>query len=78
LFLFRVGFTVGNREVKSFRMIERHYFREQLIKSFDFDFGFCPPNTRNSIEHIYEMPEFDSKQSNFIFHSLKKFSFLLL
>ncbi|CAF4752439.1 unnamed protein product [Rotaria sp. Silwood1] len=57
-----VDFTVGDREVKSFRMIERHYFRDQLIKSFDFDFGFCPPNTRNSIEHIYDMPEFDSKQ----------------
>ncbi|UJR21383.1 hypothetical protein I4U23_024475 [Adineta vaga] len=57
-----VDFTVGDREVKSFRMIERHYFRDQLIKSFDFDFGFCPPNTRNSIEHIYEMPEFSSKQ----------------
>ncbi|CAF0876316.1 unnamed protein product [Adineta ricciae] len=57
-----VDFTVGDREVKSFRMIERHYFRDQLIKSFDFDFGFCPPNTRNSIEHIYEMPEFNSKQ----------------
>jgi len=57
-----VDFTVGDREVKSFRMIERHYFRDQLVKSFDFDFGFCPPNTRNSIEHIYEMPEFDSKQ----------------
>ncbi|CAF0959036.1 unnamed protein product [Rotaria sordida] len=58
-----VDFTVGDREVKSFRMIERHYFRDQLIKSFDFDFGFCPPNTRNSIEHIYDMPEFDSKQT---------------
>ncbi len=67
LILFRVDFTVGDREVKSFRMIERHYFRDQLIKSFDFDFGFCPPNTRNSIEHIYEMPEFDSKQSNLTF-----------
>ncbi|CAF5103825.1 unnamed protein product, partial [Rotaria magnacalcarata] len=57
-----VEFTVGDREVKSFRMIERHYFRDQLVKSFDFDFGFCPPNTRNCIEHIYDMPEFDSKQ----------------
>ncbi|CAF1018053.1 unnamed protein product [Adineta steineri] len=57
-----VDFTVGDREVQSFRMIERHYFRDQLIKSFDFDFGFCPPNTRNSIEHIYEMPEFTAKQ----------------
>jgi hypothetical protein len=61
-FSFRVGFKVGDREVKSFRMIERHFFRDQIIKSFDFDFGFCPPNTTNSIEHIYDMPEIDSKQ----------------
>ncbi len=66
-FSFRVGFKVGDKEVKSFRMIERHFFRDQLIKSFDFDFGFCPPNTTNSIEHIYDMPEFDSKQSKSIF-----------
>ncbi|CAF3689830.1 unnamed protein product [Rotaria sordida] len=57
-----VGFKVGDREVKSFRMIERHFFRDQLIKSFDFDFGFCPPNSTNSIEHIYDMPTMDSKQ----------------
>lgn len=44
-------------------MIERHFFRDQLIKTFDFDFGFCPPNTTNSIEHIYDMPEINSKQS---------------
>ena len=46
-------------------MIERHFFRDQLIKSFDFDFGFCPPNTTNSIEHIYDMPEIDLKQSKY-------------
>jgi len=48
-------------------MIERHFFRDQLIKSFDFDFGFCPPNTTNSIEHIYDMPEIDSKQGKSCF-----------
>lgn len=66
--------------MKSFRMIERHYFRDQLVKSFDFDFGFCPPNTRNSIEHIYDMPEFESKQSNILFYYLsilKHFFFFL-
>ena len=57
-------------------MIERHYFRDQLIKSFDFDFGFCPPNTRNSIEHIYEMPEFDSKQSKSFSSSFPQASYL--
>merc|ERR1712178_554655 len=50
-------FSVGPKEVNGFRMIERHYFREKLIKSFDFTFGFCIPNSTNSWEAIYEMPD---------------------
>ncbi|XP_061731627.1 protein unc-119 homolog B-like [Nerophis ophidion] len=52
-----VEFTVGNRPLNNFRMIERHYFRDRLLKTFDFDFGFCIPNSRNSCEHIYEFPQ---------------------
>ncbi|XP_064425490.1 protein unc-119 homolog B-like [Latimeria chalumnae] len=52
-----VEFTVGSKAVKNFRMIERHFFRDTLLKSFDFDFGFCIPNSRNTCEHIYELPE---------------------
>jgi len=39
----QVTFTVGNKFVKKFRMIERHYFKDQLIKSFDFI-----PNSENT------------------------------
>lgn len=35
-------------------MMERHYFRGHLLKSFDFDFGFRVPNGGNSCGHIYE------------------------
>uniref|UniRef100_V9KKQ4 Protein unc-119 homolog B n=2 Tax=Callorhinchus milii TaxID=7868 RepID=V9KKQ4_CALMI len=52
-----VEFTVGEKPINNFRMIERHYFREQLLKSFDFDFGFCIPNSKNTCEHIYEFPQ---------------------
>ena len=47
----RVEFTVGDKPVSNFRMIERHYFRERLLKNFDFDFGFCIPSSRNTCEH---------------------------
>lgn len=50
-------FTVGEKPVNKFRMIERHYFRERLLKSFDFEFGFCIPNSKNTCEHIYEFPQ---------------------
>ncbi|KAI1729978.1 GMP-PDE, delta subunit domain-containing protein [Ditylenchus destructor] len=49
-------FVVGSKPVHSFRMIERHFFRDRLLKSFDFEFGFCIPNSRNSCEHIYHIP----------------------
>ena len=48
---------MGGSEVRQLRMVERHYFKDKLLKSFDFDFGFCMPYSRNSCEHIYEMPE---------------------
>ncbi|CAH1802162.1 unnamed protein product [Owenia fusiformis] len=52
-----VEFTVGDKPVTKFRMIERHYYRERLLKSFDFEFGFCIPNSKNTCEHIYEFPK---------------------
>lgn len=54
-----VEFTVGSEPVNNFRMIERHFFRGQLLKTFDFDFGFCIPNSRNTCEHIYDFPKLD-------------------
>ncbi|XP_028856587.1 protein unc-119 homolog A [Denticeps clupeoides] len=51
-----VEFTVGEIPINNFRMIERHYFRGQLLKSFDFEFGFCIPSSKNTCEHIYEFP----------------------
>ncbi|XP_043943859.1 protein unc-119 homolog B-like [Protopterus annectens] len=50
-------FMVGQKALKNFRMIERHYFQDTLLKSFDFEFGFCIPSSRNTCEHIYELPE---------------------
>ncbi|XP_030638445.1 protein unc-119 homolog B [Chanos chanos] len=51
-----VEFTVGDIPINNFRMIERHYFRDKLLKSFDFEFGFCIPSSKNTCEHIYEFP----------------------
>lgn len=49
-------FSVGSKPVKNFRMIERHYFKEKLIQNFDFNFPFCMPQTTNSWESIYDIP----------------------
>lgn len=52
-----VEFKVGPKEVKNFRMIERHYFKDKLLRSYDFTFGFCIPNSTNTWEVIYSVPE---------------------
>lgn len=49
-------FSVGQQEVEGFRMIERHYFRDQLVKSFDFKFGFCIPGSTNTWDTVYSLP----------------------
>jgi hypothetical protein len=52
-----IKFAVGDKPVKNFRMIERHYFKNTLIQSFDFNFPFCIPNSVNDWENIYEIPK---------------------
>lgn len=57
-------FSVGNKPVKNLLMIERHYFKGNLIKSFEFKFDFCIPNTINNWETIYNFPELDDGVKN--------------
>ena len=59
----RMEFVVGAKEVKNFKMIERHYFRNKLLKDFEFDFPFCMPSTTNTCEHIYDLPELSVEES---------------
>lgn len=47
---------MGDKPVNNFRMVERHFFRKKLLKSFDFNFGFVIPDSKNTCEHLYEFP----------------------
>jgi len=42
------------------RLIERHYFGDTLVKSYDFSFPFCAPNSTNSWDTEYEFPQLDA------------------
>ncbi|KAK0416371.1 hypothetical protein QR680_012445 [Steinernema hermaphroditum] len=59
-----VEFVVGKKPVNKFRMIERHFFKDRLLKSFDFEFGFCIPNSTNTCEHIYYFPQLSEQLVN--------------
>ena len=50
-------FTNGPKPIKNMEMIERHYFRGRVIRSYDFKFGFVIPGSTNSWEFIYDLPE---------------------
>lgn len=50
-------FSVGDQPLHNFRMIERHYFKQALVKSYDFTLPFVIPNTTNTWEVIYTMPD---------------------
>ena len=54
-------------------MIERHFFHDKCLKTFDFNFGFCMPNSTNTCEHIYNMPELslDESESHTHTHTLE-------
>lgn len=51
---FKVGDNVA---VSNFMIIERHYFKDHLLESYEFSFPFCIPGSTNSWEKIYNMPE---------------------
>merc|ERR1711998_486870 len=42
--------------IKSLCMIERHFSRDTLLRSFDFTFGYCIVNSVNSREAVYDQP----------------------
>uniref|UniRef100_A0A3Q2TM54 Unc-119 lipid binding chaperone c n=1 Tax=Fundulus heteroclitus TaxID=8078 RepID=A0A3Q2TM54_FUNHE len=52
-------FTVGSKALNHFRLIERHFFRNLVLKTFDFEIGFCIPYSRNTCEHIYCLPDLE-------------------
>jgi len=50
-------FSVGDLPANDFRLVERHYFENELLRSYDFTFGFCVPNSTNGWEAIYPLPD---------------------
>lgn len=52
-------FSVGEQPVKNLLMVERHYFKGNLIKCFEFEFPFCIPKSVNTWETIYNIPDID-------------------
>lgn len=52
-------FSNGEKPINDMLMVERHYFRGKVIRSYEFKFGFVIPNSTNSWEFIYDLPQLD-------------------
>lgn len=57
-------FSVGSTPIESLRMIERHFAQGQLFRTFDFTLGYCMPNSSNSHEVLYELPQLSPRASS--------------
>ena len=55
-------FGIGDKEIKNMEMVERHYFRGKVIRSYSFKFGFVIPGSTNSWEFIYDLPELSQEE----------------
>ena len=62
-------FSVGDKEVKNLIMIEKHYFKNKLVKSFEFKFDYCIPHSVNSWESMYVIPELSDQEKEEMIHS---------
>ena len=57
-------FKVGDLEVKNMTLIENHYFKNQRIATYEFNFPYCVPNSVNTWEYVYEIPELPQEYKN--------------
>ena len=65
----KVSFAIGEKPLKSLRLIEKHFFKGKVISTHDFATGFCVPNSENEWETIYDLPKFNEEQTLEIIHS---------
>ena len=49
--------VVGNQIVKKLTLVERHYIDNTLAANYQFTFPLFMPNSKNSIEFIYNVPK---------------------
>lgn len=51
--------VADDQNVANFMIIERHYFKDQLIENYEFSFPFCMKGSVNTWEKIYKFPEIE-------------------
>ena len=65
----RLTFKVGEKAMKNLRLVEKHFFKGEVVSTHDFATGFCMPNTENEMEVIYDLPKLDEDKKDDIITS---------
>lgn len=53
--------VISDEPIKDLILIERHYMEDNLIREYEFSFGFCMPHSSNGTEFIYDLPKFSEE-----------------
>ncbi len=48
--------VISEEPIENLTLIERFYFKDRLIRNFEFKFPFCLPKSQNECEFIYDVP----------------------
>lgn len=46
-----------DKPLQQLTLVEKHFFRGELLQSFEFSFPFCMPNSTNTWQYVYELPQ---------------------
>ena len=52
----------GDQPLQNLTLIEKHYFRGQILSQFEFNFPFCVPKSTNQWQYVYELPVLSEEQ----------------
>jgi hypothetical protein len=62
-------FSNGEKPIQNMLMVERHYFKGRVLRSYEFKFGFVIPNSQNSWEFIYDLPTLSPEEAEEIINA---------
>ena len=52
----------GDQPLQQLTLIEKHFFRGQILSQFEFNFPFCVPKSTNQWQYVYELPQLSEEQ----------------
>ena len=51
-----------NKPLKDLVLVEKHFFKDQILSEFEFKFPFCVPNSTNTWQYVYNLPDLSREQ----------------